>query len=118
MSRAKGLPRSRKRKRILKEAKGYWGGRSKLHRTAKESVTRAKAYAFRDRRAKKRDFRSLWIIRIGAAAREGGMSYSKFMYGLSQANVSLDRKMLADIALNDPDAFQNLVEIATKSSNQ
>lgn len=112
MPRAKGLPRSRKRKRVLKRAKGFWGGRSKLHRTAKEAILRAEAYAYRDRRVKKRDFRRLWIIRIGAAAKERGMSYSAFMRGLAEANVTLNRKILADMALNDPDAFSSLTDLA------
>lgn len=113
MSRAAGAPRSRKRKRILNRAKGFWGGRSRLYRTAKEAVMRAGAYAYRDRRVRKRDFRRLWIIRIGAAARERGLSYSTFMHGLADANVSLNRKMLADMAVNDPDAFSSLANLAS-----
>ncbi len=113
MSRARGLPRSRKRKRVMNRAKGFWGGRSKLYRTAKEAVLRAETYAYRDRRVRKRDFRRLWIIRIGAAARERGLSYSTFMRGLAEAKVTLDRKILADMALNDPDAFSSLVDLAS-----
>ncbi len=116
MPRAKGLPRSRKRKRVLKRAKGFWGGRSKLYRTATESVMRADAYAYRDRKVRKRDFRRLWITRIGAATRERGMSYSVFMHRLSVAEVTLNRKMLADMALNDPDAFSTLVDLAAGES--
>ena len=112
MSRARGLPRSRKRKRILRRAKGFWGARSKLYRTAKEAVMRAGAYAYRDRRTRKRDFRRLWIIRIGAATKQRGLSYSAFMRGLSEAKITLNRKILADMALNDPDAFGNLVTLA------
>jgi large subunit ribosomal protein L20 len=114
MARAKGVSRAKKRKRILRRAKGFVGGRSRLYRTAKEAIVRADAYAYRDRRAKKRDFRRLWITRISAAARERGLSYSKLMYGLSRADVILNRKTLADMALNDPEAFGNLVELAVK----
>ena len=114
MARAKGVPRSRKRKRILRRAKGFVGGRGRLYRTAKEAVMRADAYAYRDRRAKKRDFRRLWITRIGAAAKERGLSYSKLIYGLSKADVMLNRKTLADMALNDPEAFSSVVELAVK----
>ncbi len=113
MSRARGLPRSRKRKRIMDRAKGFWGGRSKLYRTAKEAVLRAEAYAYRDRRVRKRDFRRLWIIRIGAASKERGLSYSAFMRGLAEAKITLNRKILADMALNDPDAFGNLIDLAS-----
>ena len=113
MSRAKGLPRSRRRKSILKKAKGFRGGRSKLYKTAKESVLRAEAYAYRDRRTKKRDFRGLWITRIGAAARQRGVSYSVLMGRLAASGVALNRKVLADMALNDPEGFDNLVATAT-----
>ncbi len=113
MSRAKGLPRSRTRKRVMDRAKGFWGGRSKLYRTAKEAVLRAEAYAYRDRRTRKRDFRRLWITRIGAATKERGLSYSAFMRGLAEAKVMLNRKILADMALNDPDAFSSLVDLAS-----
>ena len=110
MPRARGVPRSRKRKRILKRAKGFRGGRGRLYRTAKESVMRAAAYAYRDRRVKKRDFRRLWITRISAAVKQRGMSYSVFMKELACADITLDRKILADMALNDPDAFTSLVD--------
>ncbi|MFC1671609.1 50S ribosomal protein L20 [Planctomycetota bacterium] len=114
MPRAKGVPRSRRRKRILRRAKGFVGGRGRLHRTAKEAIMRADVFAYRDRRAKKRDFRRLWITRISAAAKERGISYSVFMHGLSKASAPFNRKMLADIALNDPEAFSSLVELAAK----
>ncbi|MBI2154569.1 MAG: 50S ribosomal protein L20 [Candidatus Rokubacteria bacterium] len=113
MPRAKGGPRkARRRKKILKQAKGYFGGRRRLYRTAKETVLRAGAFAFRDRRQKKRRFRSLWIIRINAAARALGLSYSSFMNGLKKAGVSLDRKILAELATEDPAAFAKLAEAA------
>ncbi len=106
-------PTRRKRhKRILREAKGYRGGRSRLYRTAKEAVMRARAYAYRDRRARKREFRALWITRIGAACRMRGISYNAFIHGLQQASVQLNRKMLAEIAVSDPEAFDRLVEVA------
>ncbi len=113
--RAKGVPRNRKRKRILKRAEGFIGGRRRLYRTAKESVIRAEVYAYRDRRVRKREFRKLWIIRIGAAARMHGLSYSKFMHGLALAGVGMDRKMLADVALSDPEGFKDLVAVASKA---
>jgi len=102
----------KKRRKVLKAAKGYRGGRSRLLRTAKETVARALQYAYRDRRAKKREFRSLWITRINAAARENGLSYSQMIYGLTKAGVEVDRKMLADIAVSDADGFRTLAEKA------
>jgi len=108
----KGAARKRAHKKLLKQAKGYRGGRGRLYRTASETVTRSLAYAFRDRRKRKGDFRRLWIIRIGAASRQRGMTYSRFMSGLNKASVGLDRKMLADIAVNDTPAFDKLVELA------
>ena len=114
MPRSKGVPRGRKRKRILKKAKGFVGGRGRLHRTAKEAILRAGAFAYRDRRTRKRNFRKLWITRISAAAKERGISYSVFIHGLSKAQAPFNRKMLADIALNDPEAFSSLVELAAK----
>lgn len=114
MARSKGVSRAKKRKRILRRAKGFVGGRGRLYRTAKETIMRADAFAYRDRRAKKRDFRRLWITRISAAAKERGISYSRLMYGLSRADVTLNRKTLADMALNDPEAFSSLVELAVK----
>jgi len=104
----------RRRKKVLKQAKGYRGAKSKLLRTAKESVDRALQYAYRDRRQKKREFRKLWITRINAAVRLNGMSYSTFMHGLKRNQVAIDRKVLADLAVSDPDAIKNLVEIAQK----
>ncbi|MBI4241741.1 MAG: 50S ribosomal protein L20 [Candidatus Rokubacteria bacterium] len=113
MPRAKGGVKTRRRhKRILKKAKGYVGGRHRLYRTARETVLRAGAFAYRDRRAKKRRFRSLWIIRINAAARALGLSYSAFMNGLKKAGVTLDRKVLAELAVADPGAFAKLAETA------
>ena len=102
----------RRKKKIMKLAKGYFGGRSKLYRTAKEAVNRGLAYAYRDRRAKKRDFRRLWIIRINAAARLFCLSYSLFIQGLKKAGIILDRKNLADIAAGDINTFGKLAEIA------
>ena len=104
--------RKRKHKRILKAARGYYGGRSRLYRTAKEAVLRANAYAYRDRRTRKRNFRALWITRIGAAVRERGFGYSGLIHGLSQAGVILNRKMLSEIAVADPKAFDKIVAIA------
>ena len=113
MSRARGAPASRRRrKKVLKAAKGYRGGRSKLIRTARETVQRAGQYAYRDRRARKGDMRRLWIIRINAGARLHGLSYSRLMHGLKEANVEIDRKMLAEMATNDADGFARLVDVA------
>ena len=112
MPRVKKTPASRKRrKKILKSAKGYRGGRSRLYRTAKETVQKALAYSYRDRKVKKRDFRKLWIVRINAQANKNGISYSKFINGLKQAKIAIDRKMLADLAVNDKKAFGELVKI-------
>ncbi len=109
MPRAKrGNKRTEKRKKILGLAKGYRGTKSKLYRSAKESVERGLKFAYTGRKLKKRDFRSLWIVRIGAAARINGMNYSQFMHGLKVAGVELDRKVLADIAANSPDVFAEL----------
>jgi large subunit ribosomal protein L20 len=113
MPRTKGGPKTRqRRKKVLKQAKGYWGGRRRLYKTANETVTRALAFAYRDRRVKKREFRSLWILRINAACRALGVSYSAFMDGLKKAGIGLDRKILAELAVNDPVAFGRLVETA------
>jgi large subunit ribosomal protein L20 len=110
MSRVKrGVTRRRRHRRILKEAKGYFGSRHRLFRVAREAVERAWAYAYRDRRQRKRDFRSLWITRINAAAREHGVSYSQLIAGLHKAGVEIDRKNLADLAVSDPQAFSELV---------
>ncbi|HDS15600.1 MAG TPA: 50S ribosomal protein L20 [Proteobacteria bacterium] len=114
MPRVKGGFKARRRhKKILKMAKGYRGARSKLFRSAAETVDRALNYAFRDRRVRKREFRSLWIQRINAAARLHGLSYSRFMAGLNQAEIEVDRKILADIAVNDPAAFGKYVDLAS-----
>ena len=100
----------RRRKRILDLAKGYWGSRSKVFTVAKNTVEKGLQYAYRDRKAKKRNFRALWIQRINAAAREQGMSYSQFMGKLHANNVELNRKVLADLAMNNPEAFQAILE--------
>lgn len=110
----KSVASRRRRKKILKAAKGYYGGRSKLYRTAKESVRRGLAYAYVHRRRKKRDFRRLWITRINAAARIYGLSYSLFIDGLKKAGVVLDRKNLADMAVKDEEAFAKLAQLALK----
>ena len=102
----------KKVKRILKAAKGYYGARSKLLKSARDTVLRAGVYAFRDRRARKGDFRSLWITRLTAACRERGMAYSRFIAGLKMANVILNRKMLSEIAIADPEAFDAIFAIA------
>lgn len=102
----------KRRKKILKLAKGYRGGRSKLYRSAKNAVIKALTYSYRDRRRRKRDFRKLWIIRINAAVREHGISYSQFMNGLKKANILLDRKVLAHLAIEDQEAFAQIVEAA------
>jgi large subunit ribosomal protein L20 len=104
---------SRKRhKKILKLARGYWGAKSKLYRVAKQQVMKSLVYAYRDRRARKRDFRRLWITRINAAARQNGLSYNRLICGLKQAGVEINRKVLADIAVNDERAFGELVQVA------
>ncbi len=105
----------RKHKKILKLAKGYRGGRSKLYRTAREAVERGMVYAFRDRKTKKRDFRRLWIIRINAGARNNGMGYRDFIAGLRKAGVELDRKILAEMAVNDALAFQKLAKLSKEN---
>ena len=102
----------RRRKKVLKAARGYRGGRSKLYRTADDAVNRALSYAYRDRRQKKRNFRSLWIVRINAAARLNGLSYSSLINGLKKADVSVDRKVLANLAVTDPAAFSALAQQA------
>lgn len=106
------VARNRRKRKILKEARGQFGARSKLYRTAKNSVERGWAYAYRDRRLKKRDFRRLWIARINAAARLNGISYSRLVSGLKGAGVELNRKMLADLAIRDPAAFSEIAEVA------
>jgi len=115
MPRAKrGNKRLERRKKILKLAKGYRGTKSKLYRSAKESVERGLNFAYTGRKLKKRDFRSLWIVRIGAAARLNGLNYSQLMHGLKLAGIELDRKVLADLAVNQPEAF---TEVSTQAKN-
>ena len=110
-----GVVRRRRHKRILKLARGFYSGRRKHFRKAKEQLERSLCYAFRDRRQKKRDFRRLWIVRINAACRINDISYSKFIYGLKLANIELDRKILADMAVENPSAFSEIVKtIKTK----
>ena len=109
MPRAKNSVASRRRrKKVLKAARGYWGARSKLFRTADNAVNRSMAYAYRDRRQKKRAFRSLWIVRINAAARPHGLSYSQLIHGLDKAGITINRKVLAGLAVTDADAFAAL----------
>lgn len=102
----------RRKKRVLKKAKGQFGQRSKRYQQAKRSLIKGMAYAFRDRKVKKREFRSLWVVRINAACKEEGMTYSRFMNGLKKANVGIDRKVIADLAVNSPDTFKKLVQVA------
>ena len=116
MARVKrGVQARARHKKILKEAKGYYGARRKVFRVAKQAVIKAGQYSYRDRRQRKRMFRRLWIIRINAAARECGLSYSRFMDGLNKANIEIDRKMLADMAVHDQAAFGVLAEKAKAS---
>lgn len=116
MPRVTNAPASRKRrKRVLKQARGFYGGRSKLFRTATESVDRAMQMAYEHRKLKKRSFRSLWIVRISAACRANGITYSRFMEGLNKAHVGLNRKMLSEIAIHDADGFLRLVTIAKEA---
>ena len=107
-----GVARKRKNNRLFKKAKGYTGGRRRLLRSVKETLVRAEAFAFRDRRARKREFRKLWIIRINAACRENGIRYSEFINGCNKANIELDRKSLSELAIFDPAAFTAIVEKA------
>lgn len=110
-----GVPRLKRKKKIMRAAKGARGGRSKLYKAAKETVERGWAYAYRDRRCRKRDFRRLWIVRINAAARNHEVSYSRLMCGLKNAGVEINRKMLADLAVRDSAAFGELAELAKKN---
>ncbi|KPK42961.1 MAG: 50S ribosomal protein L20 [Omnitrophica WOR_2 bacterium SM23_29] len=113
MARVKHSSARRKRKkRILRQAKGYYGDRSKQYQQARRTVIRARVYTYRDRRIKKRNFRRLWIARINAACRSAGIKYSQFINGLKKAKISLDRKVLADLAVKDTKAFEKLIEIA------
>lgn len=99
-----------RRKKVLKQAKGYFGRRKNVHTVAKNAVDKALSYAYRDRRNKKREFRALWIARINAAVREEGMSYSRFMHALSEKGIEMNRKVLADLAMNNPEAFKAIVD--------
>ncbi|UCC27125.1 MAG: 50S ribosomal protein L20 [Gemmatimonadales bacterium] len=113
MPRAKGaVPRNQRKKKVFKAAKGYFGGRKNLYRTAKDAVEKGWEHAYRDRKKKKRNFRRLWIARINAATREHDLSYSRFMNGLTKAGVEMDRKALADLAVRSPEAFGALVSRA------
>ena len=113
----KGVNAKKKHKKVLKLAKGYYGAKSKLYRSANEAVMRALRSSYVGRKEKKRNFRRLWITRINAGARMNGLSYSKFMFGLKQAGVEIDRKILADLAMNDIKAFEDLVEVSKKNMN-
>ena len=116
MTRVKrGVTARARHKKVLKLTKGHYGARHRLFKTANESMIHSLVYAYRDRRRRKRDFRRLWITRINAASRQHGMSYSKFMHGLKQADVQLDRKILADLAMNEPKAFEAVAKVAQQS---
>ncbi|MFU8876907.1 MAG: 50S ribosomal protein L20 [Wenzhouxiangellaceae bacterium] len=118
MARVKrGVIARRRHRKVLSRAKGYYGARRKVYRVAKQAVIKAGQYAYRDRRQRKRDFRSLWIQRINAAAREHGLSYSRFINGLKKAEIEIDRKMLAELAVNDKVAFKALAEQAQAQLN-
>jgi large subunit ribosomal protein L20 len=110
-----GVVARRHRKKVLKRAEGYYSGRRKLFKNAKETVMRALRYAYRDRKQRKREFRYLWIARINAASRQHGLSYNRFIVGLKRAGIALDRKMLADLAVSDQDAFGALVKMASEA---
>ena len=109
---SRGTTTHARHRKVIKAAKGYYGRRKNTFKVAKQAVTRAGQYAYRDRRVKKRDFRSLWIIRINAAVRENGLTYSKFMSALKKMNIELDRRVLAELAAEDSEAFSNLVSLA------
>ena len=116
MARVKGAVNAKKNhKNILKQAKGYFGGKSRLFRTAKQAVMKSLSYSYIGRKNRKRDFRRLWIARISAAAKANGMNYSRFINGLKKANVDINRKMLSEIAINDPEGFKKLVELAKQA---
>lgn len=114
----RGFKARRRRKKVLKLAKGFRGGRSRLFRTAADAVDKAFMYAYRDRKRQKRDFRRLWIIRINAAARMNNLSYSRFMHGLELANIKLDRKVLAELAVSDPSGFTRIAKLAAQARSQ
>jgi large subunit ribosomal protein L20 len=109
------VARRKRRKKVLKEAKGYWGRKHSSYRFANEQLMRSGAYAYRDRRNRKREFRRLWITRINAAARQEGMSYSELIHGLDRAGVEVNRKMLAEIAVDDPEGFRRFVDLAREA---
>ena len=116
MARVKGAMMTRKRRdKVLGLAKGYWGAKSKHYKMANEAMMKSGRYSYVGRRLKKRDFRSLWITRISAACKANGMNYSTFMHGLKQANVTINRKMLSEMAINDPAAFAKLIAVAQKA---
>ncbi len=116
MARVKrGVTARARHKKVLKKAKGYYGARSRVYRVAKQAVIKAGQYAYRDRRQRKRQFRQLWIVRINAGARQNGLSYSQFMNGLKKAQIEIDRKVLADLAMNEQATFAQLVEQAKAS---
>ncbi len=115
MRTTKGAARNKAKKRLFKKTKGYRGGRNNLLRTAKETVVRSEAYAYRDRKVRKREFRRLWIIRINAASRALGLRYSELICGLAKAKIEIDRKMLSDMAINDPEAFEAVVNEAKQA---
>ena len=115
MRTTKGAARRKAKRRLLRRAKGNRGGRGKLLRTVKETLLRSGQYAYRDRRTRKRDFRRLWIIRINAAVRQRGLRYSEFIHGLDKAKIELDRKMLSEMAVADPEGFDRVVELARES---
>ena len=110
-----GFVRRRRHKKVLKQARGFFSGRRKHFRKAKEQLERSLVYAYRDRKNKKRDFRQLWITRINAACRLNGLSYSQFIHGLNKANIAMDRKVLADLAMNEPASFAKVAEAAKKA---
>ncbi len=111
----RGVQANRRHKKVLKQAKGYYGARSRVFRVAKQAVIKAGQYAYRDRRQRKRQFRALWIVRINAGARECGLSYSRLINGLKKANIEIDRKVLADLAMNEKAAFAAVVEKAKEA---
>ncbi|TDT38585.1 large subunit ribosomal protein L20 [Halospina denitrificans] len=111
----RGVVARRRHKKVMKQAKGYYGARSRVYRVAKQAVIKAKQYAYRDRKQRKRQFRALWIARINAGARANGLSYSRLIAGLKKANVEIDRKVLADLAMNEKQAFTAVVEKAKSS---
>ncbi len=111
----RGYKKAQRRRKILKLARGYYGTKSRAHRIAKQAVDRSQAFAYRDRRRKKRDFRRLWIVRINAAARLNGLSYNRLMNGLKRADCELNRKMLADVAVRDPEGFTEIAAVAKQA---